>query len=31
MKNSVLDTSEWREFRLTDLFEISGSKTTPKI
>lgn len=24
------DTSKWGEFKLSDLFEISGSKTTPK-
>ena len=30
MKNNALDTSGWREFRLGDLFDISGSRTTPK-
>lgn len=30
MKNNALDTSGWREFKLGDLFDISGSRTTPK-
>ncbi|MCI2235871.1 restriction endonuclease subunit S [Helicobacter sp. CaF467b] len=30
MKSKVLVTSNWKEFKLEDLFEIGGSKTTPK-
>lgn len=30
MKNNALDTSGWREFKIGDLFDISGSRTTPK-
>lgn len=25
-----IDTSGWKEFKLNELFKISGSKTTPK-
>lgn len=30
MKSKFLNTSNWKKFKLEDLFEIGGSKTTPK-
>lgn len=29
-ENPILDTLNWKEFNLKDLFDVSGSKTTPK-
>jgi hypothetical protein len=27
----VLNTNSWKEYKITDLFNVKGSKTTPKL